>query len=143
MPGLTIGGESISPGQRRTIDIRVARLHDFTEQSMTVEVLCGQTPGPTLLVTAAVHGDEIGGVEIIRRLLLAGERIGIVADPIGTSEEPVLAAHNGIVIGLRRLPLVSRGDALVHVATFENHSLEEFGEALLVPRSELPGASGG
>lgn len=36
---------------------------------MTVNVLVGRQPGPTLLVSAAIHGDEINGVEIIRRLL--------------------------------------------------------------------------
>jgi len=39
MSKLTIGGASIAPGRRRAIDISVARLHDFAEQSMTVEVL--------------------------------------------------------------------------------------------------------
>ncbi len=338
---LVIAGEAIPAGVRRTIDLRVARLHDYTEQSMTVEVLRGRRAGPVLLVTAAVHGDEICGVEIIRRLLKSravrrlqgtliavpivnvfgfnslsrylpdrrdlnrsfpgsengslaarmahllvtevlghcthsidlhtgavhrsnlphirasladpevdrlarafhvpviidsnlrdgslrasavarsipsllfeggealrfdenvvrsglrgilnvmrvldmvdpgrsgrlgdhdvfvaksahwvrapqsgihrtkvelgrrvqeGQRLGVVSDPVGVAEEPVMAAHDGIVIGLRRLPLVSRGDALVHVATFENldsvsDSLEEFEEALLLPRSEVP-----
>ena len=36
---------------------------------MSVNVLVGRRPGPTLLVGAAIHGDEINGVEIIRRLL--------------------------------------------------------------------------
>ena len=36
---------------------------------MPVHVVHGRQPGPVLLVSAAVHGDEINGVEIIRRLL--------------------------------------------------------------------------
>jgi len=36
---------------------------------LTVHVINGKRPGPTLLVTAAIHGDEINGVDIIRRLL--------------------------------------------------------------------------
>lgn len=36
---------------------------------MAVNILVGRTPGPTLLVSAAIHGDEINGVEIIRRVL--------------------------------------------------------------------------
>ena len=37
---------------------------------MPVHVIHGRRPGPVLLVSAAVHGDEINGVEIIRRLLV-------------------------------------------------------------------------
>jgi uncharacterized protein len=36
---------------------------------MPVQVICGRHPGPTLFVCAALHGDEILGVEIIRRVL--------------------------------------------------------------------------
>jgi hypothetical protein len=36
---------------------------------MPVEVICGRKPGPVMFVSAAVHGDELNGVEIIRRLL--------------------------------------------------------------------------
>ena len=36
---------------------------------MPVQVLCGRRAGPTLFVSAAIHGDELNGVEIIRRLL--------------------------------------------------------------------------
>eukprot|EP00752_Nemacystus_decipiens_P017464 g15658.t1 len=35
---------------------------------MSVEVINGKAPGPTLLVCAAIHGDELNGTEIIRRL---------------------------------------------------------------------------
>jgi len=91
-------------------------------------------------VRAPQSGIHRTKVELGRRVL-AGQRLGVVSDPVGLAGEPVVAPHDGIVIGHRRLPLVSRGDALVHVATFENldsvtDSLEEFGEALLIPRSE-------
>jgi predicted deacylase len=36
---------------------------------MPIQVICGRRSGPTLFVSAALHGDEINGVEIIRRLL--------------------------------------------------------------------------
>ncbi|MCW8195468.1 succinylglutamate desuccinylase/aspartoacylase family protein [Proteobacteria bacterium 005FR1] len=36
---------------------------------MTVHVVCGKKPGPVLFVAAAIHGDELNGVEVIRRLL--------------------------------------------------------------------------
>lgn len=58
-------------GSRRTIDLPVSVLSDHTPVSMSVHVAHGRRPGPTLFVSAAVHGDEVIGVEIARRLLQA------------------------------------------------------------------------
>jgi len=66
---LTIAGQEIEAGQRRSINIPVARLYTHTEMSMPVHVLRGKKDGPRMFVSAAIHGDEIIGVEIIRRLL--------------------------------------------------------------------------
>lgn len=66
---LTIGGQQIAPGERKAIDLHVAQLYTHSPVTMPVEVICGKKPGPTLFVSAAVHGDEINGVEIVRRLL--------------------------------------------------------------------------
>ena len=67
--GLTIAGTRVKPGQRKTINIPVARLYTHAEMTMPVHVIRGKRDGPHLFVSAAVHGDEIIGVEIIRRLL--------------------------------------------------------------------------
>jgi predicted deacylase len=64
-----IGGASIRPGERRTINLPVTELSTHTPMEMSVQVICGRRPGPTLFVCAALHGDEISGVEIIRRVL--------------------------------------------------------------------------
>jgi len=66
---LKIAGKRIAAGQRRAINIPVARLYTHTEMTMPVHVLRGKKEGPHLFVCAAIHGDEIIGVEIIRRLL--------------------------------------------------------------------------
>lgn len=60
---------SIQAGERRTVNLRVARLYDHTEMSIPVHVVHGRQSGPVLFVSAAIHGDEINGVEIIHRLL--------------------------------------------------------------------------
>lgn len=67
---LIIGGELISPGQRKHISLDVAKLYDFTDMSIPIEVIRGKKEGPILFVSGAIHGDEINGVEIVRRLLL-------------------------------------------------------------------------
>ena len=66
---LTIAGVPIKPKERKQININVARLYDFTEMNIPVEVIRGKEDGPRLFVCAAIHGDEINGVEIIKRLL--------------------------------------------------------------------------
>lgn len=64
-----INNTVVPPGVRRTLDLRVARLYTHSEITMPVHVVHGARPGPRLFVSAAIHGDEINGVEIIRRLL--------------------------------------------------------------------------
>jgi uncharacterized protein len=66
---LTIGGVAIQPGERRSIDLEVGRLYTHSPTTMPVQVLRGKRPGPVLFVSAAIHGDELNGVEIIRRLM--------------------------------------------------------------------------
>lgn len=66
-----IGDHVVAPGTRRTVDLPVSVLSDHTPVTMSVHVLHGRQPGPVLFVSAAVHGDEVIGVEIARRLLKA------------------------------------------------------------------------
>lgn len=66
---IEIGGERIAPGQRATVNLPVADLYTSTSLHMPVRVICGRSAGPVLFVSAAIHGDELNGVEIVRRLL--------------------------------------------------------------------------
>lgn len=66
-----IGGREVAPGARATVDLPVSVLSDHTPVTLSVHVVHGRRPGPVLFVSAAVHGDEIIGVEICRRLLRA------------------------------------------------------------------------
>lgn len=66
---LTIGGETIARGERRQLLLTAPKLYDFTDMKIPVAVVRGQEQGPVLFVSAAIHGDEINGVDIVRRLL--------------------------------------------------------------------------
>src|SRR4029078_7105688 len=55
--------------ERKQIHLKMCKLYDNTDISIPVEVIRGKLDGPTLFVSAAVHGDELNGVEICRRLL--------------------------------------------------------------------------
>jgi len=61
---------SIAPGSRAVVNVPLPGLYTDTEVHLPVHVVHGRVAGPVLFVSAAVHGDEINGVEIIRRLLL-------------------------------------------------------------------------
>lgn len=69
MPQLNIGNQSIRPGQRLSIELPVARLYTDTDIRMPVHVIRSRTEGPVVFVSAAIHGDELNGIEIIRRLI--------------------------------------------------------------------------
>lgn len=64
-----VGGVAVSAGTRAAIDLPITDLSTHTPVSMPVVVVHGRKDGPRLFVCAALHGDEINGVEIIRRLL--------------------------------------------------------------------------
>src|SRR5210317_2224879 len=66
---IEIGDAVVGPGKRANVSLPVADLYTSTSLHMPVQVICGRQAGPVLFVSAAIHGDELNGVEIIRRLL--------------------------------------------------------------------------
>jgi uncharacterized protein len=67
---LLIGGERIEPGERRDLDIKVSQSYSGTPVYLPVTVWRGEQAGPTVFVTAVVHGDELNGAGIVRELIL-------------------------------------------------------------------------
>ncbi len=68
-PPITIGEVEIQAGQDRIVDIPITDLSTHTPINLPVHVIHGRRDGPVLFVCGAIHGDEINGVEIIRRLM--------------------------------------------------------------------------
>ena len=68
-PPFEIQGHAIAAGSRSLVNLPVGVFTNNTPVELTLGVVHGRLPGPTLLVTACVHGDEINGAEIVRRLL--------------------------------------------------------------------------
>ena len=62
-------GTSIAPGEYQTIDVSIGQLYTHTPINMPVHVINGKYEGPVMFVAAAIHGDELNGIEIIQRLL--------------------------------------------------------------------------
>lgn len=66
---LEVGGLVIPPGERGRVELPAARLATGSPLGIPLEVLHGRRPGPRVWLTAAIHGDELNGVEIIRQVL--------------------------------------------------------------------------
>lgn len=66
---IEIAKEIIPPGRSQIIEIPVSRLPTQTVLSLPITVVNGIKPGPKLWLSAAIHGDELNGVEIIRQVL--------------------------------------------------------------------------
>ncbi|MGY6555382.1 MAG: succinylglutamate desuccinylase/aspartoacylase family protein [Wenzhouxiangella sp.] len=66
---ITIGGVAVQPGERRRLELEVGRFYTYRPTTMPIQVICGQRAGPVMFVSSTIHGDELNGVEIIRRLL--------------------------------------------------------------------------
>ena len=62
-------GESILPGESKTIDVEIAKLHTMTKLKIPVIVERSKIDGPTILFSACLHGDEINGTEIVRQII--------------------------------------------------------------------------
>lgn len=63
-----LAGISTMPGTRQRVQIPLPDLPNGAPISMPVKVFHGVEPGPTVWISAAVHGDEINGVDIMRRI---------------------------------------------------------------------------
>lgn len=59
----------VAPGSRQRIPLTVGSFLTYEDLRLQVTVVHGKRPGPVLLLTAAIHGDEYNGTEIIRRIL--------------------------------------------------------------------------
>lgn len=112
--------QQILPGQHKRLNLHTAKL--FTTSAVDVPVIIERSkkPGPVVLITAGIHGDELNGVEIVRQFLarkmnkpLRGTTICIpVMNVFGflniEREFPDGRDLNRIFPGTRKGPLASR-----------------------------------
>lgn len=66
---IQINGSSVAPGQSKLMRIEIAKLPTGTLIDIPIHVFNAKEPGPTVLLQAGLHGDEINGVETLRRML--------------------------------------------------------------------------
>lgn len=100
LPNLTVAHAEIGAGQRRDLEVSVARLPSGATVAMPVTVLRGAESGPGFWLTAAVHGDEIIGTEVIRQVISRLDPLALRGHVVAV---PVVNVH-GFAIGSRYLP---------------------------------------
>lgn len=67
--GFPIGGVVVPPGAMWQCDLSVARLPIQKEVSLPMMILHGARPGARVWINAAIHGDELSGLQIVWRVL--------------------------------------------------------------------------
>lgn len=72
MKKVIIANQDIQPGEFREININIARLPSHTVIDTPIYVYRGAEEGPVLALIAGMHGDELNGMEIVRRILDRG-----------------------------------------------------------------------
>lgn len=65
-------GTNVGLGESANVSFNVAKLHTQNTIDVPVIIERSKIPGPTVLITAGIHGDEVNGVEIVRQIIAKG-----------------------------------------------------------------------
>ena len=88
---ITVGDVTVRPGRKVQIELPFARVVTGATESLPVKVINGRSAGPNIWLSAAIHGDELNGIQIIRRVIkeldaktLRGAVIAVpIVNPLG------------------------------------------------------------
>lgn len=89
-----LGNNEIMPGTSSKVSYSVGNLPSGTRVSIHMEVFRSDQPGPHVLIIGGVHGDEVNGVEIVRRLLEQNKFSGLLSGSV--IAVPLLNVHGFI-----------------------------------------------
>ncbi len=95
-----IGGTKLGPGARARVEIQIGELYDRSPLGIAVHALHGAYSGPTLFVSAGIHGDELLGFVVVRRILETLDPAALS----GTVLAIPFVNHLGLLHGTRELP---------------------------------------
>ena len=97
---LTICDVTIQPGEKVTLAFPTPEFYTCAPMHISMHVIHGKTKGPVLLIAAAMHGDEVNGIEIIQRLL----RLKSLENLSGTLIAIPVVNVYGLIARSRNLP---------------------------------------
>lgn len=92
---ITVGDVSVAPGRKAKIELPFAKVATGATEHLPVAVINGRMSGPRVWLSAAIHGDELNGIEIVRQVLarleakkLRGVVIAVpIVNPLGFLNE--------------------------------------------------------
>jgi uncharacterized protein len=87
---LDLLGTTVEPGEFRRLSWSDRQSFAGLEVAVPVLVAHGPRPGPILCVTAAIHGDELNGIEIVRNLMFGIDMDSLNGTVIGV---PIVNIH--------------------------------------------------
>ncbi len=83
---INIAGRKVHLGEIEEVHLKIARLPTYTNINLPVHIYRAREDGPVLLLTGGLHGDELNGIEIIRRMINSGlilpQRGSVIAMPL-------------------------------------------------------------
>jgi predicted deacylase len=97
---ISIGDNQVRAGTEAQLELPIGRLATGSDMALPVRVVHGALPGPTVWLNAAIHGDEVCGVEIITRVLRGLNPVYLAGTVLAV---PVVNVH-GFIGGDRYLP---------------------------------------
>jgi len=97
---LKICDATIQPGERITLALPTPEIYTCSPMHIPIHVIHGKKAGPTLLICAAIHGDEVNGVSIIHRLL----NLSLLKSVYGTIIAVPVVNVYGLIARSRSLP---------------------------------------
>lgn len=66
---ISINKQVVKAGTSATINLNIAKLASGTKIDLPIYVFRSTEPGPVVLLSGGLHGDEVNGIEIVRRLV--------------------------------------------------------------------------
>ena len=82
------------PGESNKINLNIADLASGTRIDLPIYVFNGMQPGKNVLLTGGLHGDEVNGVETVRRIIANSEKASFLKGSL-TAISPV-ETHMGL-----------------------------------------------
>lgn len=83
---IKINNHKVGLGEQQSVKLKLSRLPSFEPIELPVHIFRGEEDGPSLLLTGGMHGDEINGIEIIRRMIrqesIIPEKGSVIAVPL-------------------------------------------------------------
>lgn len=100
----TFNGGRVDPGETEELRYSVSETYLGDSVRIPVTIINGSAPGPTAFLSAAIHGDELNGIEVVREVAQEWDHEEICGTLVCL---PVLNVQ-GFVVQQRYLPIYER-----------------------------------